>query len=155
MKIIGLLGLSAELICKYSGIKIPVFSHEDLKKSKTLYENVPFGFVEFKEINDARKSNGEKIDYLIAKKDLIHLKSGKIIDSDVVIIRDIANLEIAGFIGINSGDYSIADFKSSDNFFRYIVKMRNEKGIFIFRKMLSNDEILHFLVSVFLTAELL
>ncbi|ABR30528.1 hypothetical protein SU69_03430 [Thermosipho melanesiensis] len=58
-------------------------------------------------------------------------------------------------ISINDGDYYVLDYKYSKNFHRYIFFLNGEKGIFIFKKQLKNEEVLHFLLSIFFVEKII
>ncbi|WP_234946820.1 hypothetical protein [Thermosipho atlanticus] len=58
-------------------------------------------------------------------------------------------------ISLNSGDYHLLDFKTDGTIYRYIFKIGDTKGIYVLKNKLNEDEILHFLLSLFVIEKIL
>ncbi|MBO8161411.1 MAG: hypothetical protein H0Z24_07215 [Thermosipho sp. (in: Bacteria)] len=74
-------------------------------------------------------------------------------DCDVKIIKEDEKIVVYNddeyLISLNEGDYHVLDYRTDGEIHRYILKTGNSEGLYIFKEKLSNEEILHFLLSLF------
>ncbi|ANQ53615.1 MULTISPECIES: hypothetical protein [Thermosipho] len=109
-----------------------------------------------KNVNISLLKNFLGIDVEIVKKDnksFINIPVDCTIEKDGKIIK--IKLDKEYKISITDGDYFVIDYKSSKDFHRYLLNLNGEKGIFIFKKCLNTEELLHFMLSIFFIEKLI
>ncbi|ACJ75359.1 hypothetical protein H17ap60334_01321 [Thermosipho africanus H17ap60334] len=80
-------------------------------------------------------------------------KTCSIVKKDDAIVIELE--EEKYLISKSSGNYYLLDYKSADNFHRYIFNIDGEKALFVFKKALNEEEILHLLLSIFFIEKIL
>jgi len=106
---------------------------------------------EFKEISCQETGN---LFFISTDKDRIYE-----LDCDMKILKDGNKIVIIEdreyIISINDGYYYLLNYKSDGEIFRYLFKLGDTEGFFVFKKELDENEILHFLLSIFLIEKVL
>lgn len=134
MKKVCLANIDVELLKKFLGIPLEFKNLEDFQEISCEETGNLFFIAETKEVLD-------KLDC-----DIEILKE----DNKIVIREDKEYI-----ISINNGYYYLLNFKSDGEIFRYLFKLGDAEGFFVFKKELNENEILHFLLSIFFIEKIL